>query len=416
MGGLTAMNRERAGAGAPPHAPWEWNASEWPSGSLTDERVVEEWRREFPLLERVIHVGICSQGPQSRWVRQSVEHYLDSWVAVGMDWDYWLGEVGRAKAEFAKLVGAEPDEVAVSTSLSAAAASVASALEAFGSRRKIVTTTAEFTGVAQAWLGHRKYGYTVEHVPARAGELHLEDFDRHIDDKTILTAVSHVYHSSGFKLDLAPLVKLAHERGSLVMVDAYQSAGTMPIDVKALGVDFLASGTLKFLLGMPGMAFIYVARELIPRLDPAVVGWFGQEDPFECFVDRLDYARGARRLETGTPPVMAAFAARAGMQIINHVGPAAIAKRIELLSRVATEEARRHGLKVASPADVRKKGSITAIEVPEGGVHGLVTELRRRGIITFPCGRYLRVAPHFFTRPEDIERVMWEVASILGGR
>ncbi|MDI7248653.1 MAG: aminotransferase class V-fold PLP-dependent enzyme, partial [Bacillota bacterium] len=278
----------------------------FPVGPLLDERTVEAWREEFPILRDIIHVANCSHSPQSRHVRQAIDSYLENWKTVGMDWDYWMEEVYRAKVEFARLVGASPEEIAVSTSVSEAVASVASALRVVGDRKKVVATEAEFPTVGHVWLAHQKYGYKVEFVPLRQGQLTLDDYERYIDEDTLVASVTHVYYQTGYKQDLAPVVELAHSRGALVLVDAYQSLGTCPLDVKALDVDFLASGNLKYLLGIPGIAFLYVKKELVPALKPAVTGWFGQENPFAFKVHYLDYARDARRFDTGTPPVIPA--------------------------------------------------------------------------------------------------------------
>ncbi len=387
----------------------------WPTGSLADERVIDAWREEFPILSSVIHVGNCSQSPQSRWVRRGIDNYLANWLSIGMDWDYWMEEVAKAKAEFAKLIGASPDEIAVTSSVSEAISSVASALPV-GARRKIVATEAEFPTIGHVLLANQKFGYKVEFVPVRGGRVDMPDYDKYIDSDTLLTCITHVYYQNGYKQDVGAITALAHSRGSLVFVDDYQCLGTCPIDVKALGVDFLTSGNLKYLLGLPGIAFLYCRRELIAGMKPAVTGWFGQENPFAFQVLFLDYARDGRRFDTGTPPVMNAFAARAGMQIINYVGLKAIGERIDMLSRVALDAAAKRGLTVASPQDVSQKGATTAIEVPGRDSHAAEAAMKQRGIIGSARGSVFRVAPHFFTRPDEIERVMDELASVFASR
>ena len=381
-----------------------------PGLDLDDAATVEAWKQEFPILRDIIHVGNCSQSPQSVRVRQAIETYLDNWLTVGMDWEYWMAEVNRAKAEFARLINADPDEIAVSTSVSEAVSSVASALE-FSKRRKVVATEAEFPTVGHVWLAHQKYGGKVEFVPVRDGEVRMEDYERYIDEDTLIASVTHVYYQNGFMQDIGTITKLAHDRGALVLVDAYQSAGTIPIDVKALDVDILTTGNLKYLLGIPGIAFLYVRKELVPKMKPAVTGWFGQENPFAFKVHYLDYASTTRRFDTGTPPVMPAFAARAGMEIINEVGPQNIWKRIQRLSTRCIEGARARGMVVASPLDVTRKGATTAIRVPDP--HAVEEEMKRRNIIVSARGDVIRIAPHFFTAEEDIDRVLDELRDIL---
>jgi selenocysteine lyase/cysteine desulfurase len=178
-----------------------------------------------------------------------------------------------------------------------------------------------------------------------------------------------------------------------------------------MNVDILSAGNLKYLLGIPGIAFIYVKKELIPRLKPAVTGWFGQEHPFSFQVRYLDYASDSRRFDTGTPPVLTAFAARAGMEIINEVRPKLIEKRIDTLSGYTIRLARERGLELLSPSDVRKKGATTAIKVDDS--HQVEVELKKYNIIASARGDAIRIAPHFFTTKDDLVYVMDCLAGIL---
>lgn len=374
-------------------------------GAPLDEAAVAAWRQEFPLLETVNYMANCSQGPQSRRARAALDHYLDSWVTAGMDWDYWCEEVARAKAEFARLIGASPDEIAVSTSVSEIVASVAGAFLPWGDRRKVVTTEAEFPTVGQVWLAHRKFGAAVDYVPVTGGEIPLEEYERHIDDSTLLASVTHVYYQNGFKQDLSAIAAICHSHNVPLLVDAYQSLGTVALDVKAQKIDMLCSGNLKYLLGIPGIAFLYVDRALADTLAPSITGWFGQDDPFNFQARRLSYAPGTRRFDTGTPPVMAAFAARAGMELINEAGPARIQQRIDFLSGVALEAADRLALPVLSPRDIAKKGATTAIALSTDS-HAMEEQLKARGVVASARGPAIRIAPHFFSRPEEIVAAM----------
>lgn len=418
--GITLVMHEAPGAApvAAAAAPW-YEADPGPApaaASLDDPAVLAYWRAQFPILKDTIHVGNCSQSPQSARVRQALEAYLANWLTIGMDWEYWVNEVNKARIEFARLINADPSEVAVSTSVSEAVAGVASALDYSGHRRKVLCTEAEFPTVGHVWLAHQKLGAKVEFVPVRGGEVQLADYERYLDADTLITSITHVYYQNGFKQDLGAITKLAHERGALVLVDAYQSLGTCPIDVKALDVDFLTSGNLKYLLGIPGIAFLYVKKELVPAMKPAVTGWFGQEKPFAFKVHYLDYASTARRFDTGTPPVMAAFAARAGMEMIREVGLEQIGRRIDMLSQYTLAGAQRRGLDVMSPLDIRCKGATTAIRVSDS--HAVEVALKQHGIIASARGEAIRVAPHFFTLPAEIDRVLDTLADLLrrGGR
>jgi selenocysteine lyase/cysteine desulfurase len=371
------------------------------------EQDAEMWQSEFPMLERRIHVANCSHSPQSIRVRRAIDQYLDHWREVGMDWDRWMGEITQAKSEFANLINASPDEIAISTSASEAISSLASAFDQRGKRNHIVTTHAEFPTVGHVWLAHQKYGWEVDFIPVRDGRIRLEDYDRAVGDRTLVTSATHVYYQNGFKQDIRRIAEIVHRAGSLLLVDAYQSLGTCDVDVTELDVDFLVSGNLKYLLGIPGVAFIYVKRSLVDSLTPAVTGWFGQEKPFAFTPHILEYANGARRLDTGTPPIVAAIAARVGMEIINEVVPKRIEARIAELSQFAIDIARDLGLEYVGSRDVREKGATTAIRVPDPS--SVEVRLRERNIVASARGDVIRVAPHFFTTKKDLERVFGEL-------
>ncbi len=373
---------------------------------------IDAWRKKFPLLQKVIHVANCSQSPQSEMTRKAAEDYLESWNRDGMDWDRWMEEVALAKAGFARLIGADPSEIAVGTSVSQITSAVASSLSFRGDRNKVVLTDAEFPTVGHVWLAQQKYGADIAFIPLKEGRIDPDDYDTYVDERTLITSICDVYYYNGFKQDLKKIIPKIHTRGSLVYVDAYQGLGTHPIDVKALNVDFLASGNLKYLLGIPGIAFLYVKQELVESLQPAFTGWFGQENPFAFDVHRLDFARDARRFDNGTPPVMAAYIARAGMKTINDVCVENIQAWTDRLSRHCIDGALNRGLDVASPRDIGMKGPNTAIRVP-GDSHDVEIMLRKKHVIASARADAIRIAPHFFTRLEDIDHTLDCLSGIL---
>lgn len=386
-----------------------------PYKGLISEQEVDKWREEFPILKNVIHVGNCSQSAQSKRVRAAINSYLDNWLTVGMDWEGWVDEINRAKAEFAKVINASPEEIAVSSSVSEAVSSIASSLDYSGARNKIVTTDIEFPTVNYIWLAHQKYGAKVDIIAENDNhEIDISEYERYIDDKTLLTSITQVYFLNGFKQDIKAISDLAHRKGSLALIDAYQCLGTEPVDVKAMNIDILTSGNLKYLFGIPGIAFMYVRKELTSMLKPALTGWFGQENPFYFHHRYVDYSNTASRFDTGTQPVLNAYAARAGLEIINEVGVERIKDRIDYLSGYALEACLQRNLNVISPLDVRKKGGTTAIDVSDRtDSHYVETELKRRNIIASARGDVIRVAPHFYTKAEDLDIVFDAIADIL---
>ena len=351
----------------------------------------------------------CSQAPQTESTRAAAERYLESWNARGMDWDAWIAEVALAKAEFATLVNASPEEIAVFSSVSEATSAVASALE-LSDRRRVVVTEAEFPTIGHVWLAQEPRGACVDWVPLREGRVDLADCERTLDDDTALLSATHGYYLNGATQDLSALSALAHERGALLYVDAYQTLGTTPVDVKALDVDFLASGTLKFLMGMPGIAFLYVRKELSDQLRPTVTGWFGRADPFAFRVKELDWSPGASRFDTGTPPIVNAYVARAGMQIINGIGVGRIRSWLEVLARRLLEGGRARGVVPQGPSNIARKTVTTAFAV--GDAHAVELALRERGIIASARGPVIRLAPHFYSTIDDVDAALDALASL----
>lgn len=366
---------------------------------------MEYWRNQFPILKNYVHVANCSQAPQSTFTRNAALEYLDNWNQMGMDWDHWIEEVRYAKEEFAKIINASPEEIAIGTSVSELTGVVASALPLNVGRKKIAVTEAEFPTVGHVWQAMQKYGFNTVFIPVKNGLIDVTDYDRCVDADTLITSICDVYYYNGFKQDLSRIIPIIHSKGSLVYVDAYQGLGTHPVDVKALDIDFLASGNLKYLLGVPGIAFLYVKKEIIEHLQPAFTGWFGRKQPFAFDIHTVDFAEDARRFDTGTPPVPTAYIARGGMRIINTVGVEAIYQWTNLLSEHCLKGALQRGLDVVSPRDLKIKAPNTAIRVP-GNSHDFELALRKRGVIASARGDVVRIAPHFFTRIEDIDYVL----------
>ena len=361
-------------------------------------------RAEFPLLATHSLLNNCSQGPQSHAARHAADRFLDSWRNDGMDWEGWIGEVNRARAAFARLINADPDEIAVTSSVSEAVSSLATAL-CFTDRPGLVLADTEFPTVAHGWQAQAPRGAELRW--AEDGNL-----GRLVDERTSLVSVTHASYLTGAKQDVAAIAAVAHRHGALVFTDAYQTIGTCPVDVRAMDVDFLAAGCLKYLLGTAGIAFLYVRRELIGRLVPTVTGWFGRLEPFAFNPRVLDWAETAARFDTGTPPLINAAIARAGIELIEAAGPAAIDRWIQTLSARTRDQALGRCLTVLSPADPTAKSPTTAIHVGEraGAIEG---HLRHRRILVSARGPVIRIAPHFFTTEDEIDQAVGALAEEL---
>jgi selenocysteine lyase/cysteine desulfurase len=370
------------------------------------------YRKLFPILERTAQLSSCSQSALSLPVRQAIDDYLDVWLRRGADWGYWMEQVALARAEFARMIHADADDIAVLGSVSDAASSIASTLRFEPGRDTVVTTTLDFPSLCHVWLAQQPRGAQVRLVQAQAGETRAaERIIEAIDARTALVSVSQACYYDGQIVDIAATGRAARASGAIQFVDAYQSAGSLDIDVRAQDVDVLAAGAQKYLLGIPGIAFLYVRPALARQLTPTVTGWFGRVDPFAFDPAGLDFADGAARFNTGTPPMMCASVARASMGLLNEIGIPPIEAYLAELSAVALEEAARLGLSVASPALPAAKGPNTAIRVP-GNAAALETQMLKAGYVVSARNDVVRIAPHFYNTADEVVGALRALAQL----
>ena len=361
-------------------------------------------RHRFPIFERLVYVNSCSQGALSDAVRESYERYLADWDEHGAPWEYWVARAEEARSAFAGLIGADPDEVAVTTSESAGVSAVASALRFDGERRRVVVSDFEFPTVGQIWHAQELRGAEVVHVPAQGGEIPVEAFDDAIDERTALVSITAVCYRNGARLDVEEITRLAHERGALVLLDAYQAVGSYPVDVRELDVDFLGAGVLKYLLGSAGIAFLYCRRELVERLLPTQTGWFADRDIFEMDIHDYSPAPTARRFESGTPPVPATYAAVAGIQLMQEIGVAETREHVSALNELLVEGVDEVGGRLATPRDPERRGALVCVASTDAP--SLVAALARDGIVTSSRDGNLRISAHAYNDDADIRAVL----------
>ena len=358
-------------------------------------------RHRFPIFERLVYVNSCSQGALSDAVRDSYAAYLRDWEEQGAPWEYWVEREGAARAAFAGLVNADPDEIAVTTSLSAGVSALASGLR-YARRSKIVTTELEFPTVGQIWHAQESRGARVVHVP-------LDQFEQAIDDDTAVVSITHVSYRTGEMIDVQEVVRLAHERGALVLLDAYQSAGSVPLDVKELGVDFLAAGTVKYLLGSAGLAFFYCRREILERAWPTATGWFADEDIFAMDIHDYSPAQTARRFQAGTPPIPSIYAGIAGIELIESIGIEETREHVLNLNAHLIAGVDELGGTVVTPKKRKRHGALICVKSTD--VDELVAALGRWGIVTSERDGNVRISPHAYNSLEDIDLVLEALAA-----
>jgi kynureninase len=366
-------------------------------------------RHRFPIFERLVYINSCSQGALSDAVRKAYDDYLADWDEQGAPWEYWVERGQAARAAFARLVNADADEVAVTTSLSAGVSALATGLRFAGKRSKIVLTDFEFPTVGQIWHAQEARGARVVHVPpATDGTIPFDHFERAIDEETAIVSITHVSYRTGSMLDAERVAQLAHERGALVLLDAYQSVGSLPVDVGALGVDFLAAGALKYLLGSAGLAFFYARRDVVQKVWPAATGWFADKDIFA--MDHRDYspASTAARFQSGTPPIPAIYAGIAGIELMQEIGIAETRTHVNELNSRLIEGLDELRATLVTPRRPKRRGALICVK--SNSVEALVTALRREGIVTSSRDGNLRISAHCYNSAEDVDAVLESLA------
>jgi len=351
-----------------------------------------------------VYINSCSQGALSDAVRGSYQQYLADWDEHGAPWEYWVERQEAARAAFAGLINADADEVAVTTSLSAGVSALASGLR-FTQRSKVVLTDWEFPTIGQIWHAQEARGARVTHVAAADdGTIPLEHFEGAIDDDTLLVSITHVCYRNGAMIDVPKVAELAHERGALVLLDAFQSIGSLPVDARELGVDFLGAGVLKYLLGSAGLGFFYCRRELVERVRPTQTGWFADENIFA--MDHTDYspAHTAARFQSGTPPVPAIYAGIAGIQLMQEVGIAETREHVLALNARLIDGLDELRAKLATPRRPKRRGALVCVKSTDA--QALVAALGREGIVTSERDGNLRISAHCYNSVEDVDAVL----------
>ena len=374
-----------------------------------------DWRKEFPILEHTTYLISHSLGAMPRRAADAMQQFADTWASRGIRaWEegWWEMPVTTGNL-IGSIIGAGPGEVVMHQNVSICQSMVASCFDWNGARNKIVTDGLNFPSNDYIYYGLERQGARVCRVASPDGmTLPLELMLDAIDEQTQLVSVSHVAFRSSFVQDLGAITRRAHEVGALVFADLYQSAGILPVDVRALGVDFATGGSVKWLCGGPGAGYLYVRAGLRPQLQPAATGWMAHRHPFEFEPGPIDYAPDAFRFLNGTPNVPALYSARSGYEIVNQIGVEAIrAKSIRQTQRLI-ELAEEAGFRVNSCRDPRSRGGVVVVDVPNG--KEVTAELARREVLVdYRPNAGIRIAPHFYTSDDEVERVIAEIRSIV---
>jgi kynureninase len=378
---------------------------------------LETYRDEFEVVRRKAYLISASLGPVGIRSRRYVDAYLDAWASKGAPDHVWFEDIfpamGRLKASFAALAGCDQEEVALTTNISIALSTIASALDLSGPRRRIVLSELDFPTDGHVWTAWAaKTGAELVWLRSPDGmTLPLERYDAAIDDRTALVMVNRVLYRSSAIVDAKAVCAMARDRGALSFVDDYHGIGVLPLDLHDLECDLYASGTLKFLCGGPGCVFLYARRSLLPSLEPAVTGWFATADPFSFDTEHLTYHPSARRLEHGTPPAPVYFIAQGGLDVIAEVGVDRIRARQQELQEQVIARADELGLEVRTPRDASARGGVVNVRV--GDAERICHALLARDVCTDFRGDGLRISPHFFTNEADVDRWSDELRALV---
>jgi selenocysteine lyase/cysteine desulfurase len=372
---------------------------------LTDKQItdaqIKEIRSRFKIFKHKIYLNSCSQGPLSDAVQAGMEEFMASWHEQGSPWELWVNRYEEARSAFARFINAMPDEVAIVTSVSAGINGIASALT-FQERKKVVMGEFEFPTMGHVWLAQRSRGADVQFVAAEGNCIPAANYEKLVDHNTLIVPLTHVCFKNGFRSEVNAITQIAHRSGALVMLDDYQDCGTRPIDVKAMDLDFFVTGTLKYLLGPPGLAFMYVRKELISSLVPTVTGWFAQANPFAYDPKLFDLSPTARRFESGSPPVPNVYAALPGFQLLQEIGMENVAGHVRNLAQSLLRCTHDLGICIKTPAD--STGPLVVLQSKDSSL--LVQKLAEDNIVASNRHDGLRISFHVYNTMDDVQAVV----------
>jgi kynureninase len=386
---------------------------------LTDDLL--KWRAEFPILDKAVYLISHSLGAMPRATYDRLQEYADIWATRGVRaWaEGWWNMPVTIGNEVARIIGADPNTVVMHQNVSICQSLILSCLLPLAEnseRNKIVCEELNFPSVMYVYDAHaRAHGLRIEAVKSDDGiTLPLERMLAAIDEETLLVPISHVLFKSAYLQDAKAITERAHEVGALVVLDTYQSAGTVPFSVKELNVDFATGGSVKWLCGGPGAGYLYVRPDLIDQLQPKTTGWMAHEHPF-AFENEMHYASNITRFLHGSPAIPALYAAQSGYRIINEIGVAAIREKSERQTQLLIELAEAAGFRVTSPRNPAQRGG--TITVWDDNAAAITKELvRREFIVDYRPGAGVRISPHLYTKDEELELVIAEMQKIRDSR
>ena len=376
------------------------------------------WRKEFPILETSTYLISNSLGAMPRAVRERMAAYADSWAVRGVRaWEEeWWDLPAAVGDSIARLLGAPPGSVSVHQNVTLAQAVISSCYDFSGRRNKIVLVDLEFPSILYFYYEQRRRGADVVVVPT-SDPVHppLERILDAIDERTLLVPISLVLFRSAAIVDARAIVEKARRVGAHVILDVFQAAGTLPVDLTSLGVEFAVGGVLKWLCGGPGVGYLYVRPDLAPRLEPALTGWFAHKTPFDFDPRPIERTHSSFRFLTGTTQIPALYAAQPGLEIIAAAGVENIRRKSTALTARLIAGAQARGWRVNTPLDPAARGGTVSIDCPHA--QEVARELVARGILVdYRPNAGVRMSPHFYNREEEVDLALAAIADLLTAR
>ena len=366
------------------------------------------WRGEFPILQTHTYMNSCSLGALSRRSMGYLGEYQALWNSMGASawYELWLGRIAELRGHVARMWNARDTEIALTPSVSAALSTIASTID-YTKRNRVVVADLDFPTLVYQWLA--RPDVEVVRVPSDDGVgIPAERWAEYIDERTALVATSHVFYGTGYVQELEPIGRAAHAAGALFLVDGYQAVGQLPVDPRASGADVYVGGPLKWLLGGPGLAYLWVREERIAEMRPTVTSWFGARDQFSFRVDEYEPREDAGRFSLGTPAVPTVYTALGGMEIFAEAGKEAVYERVAGLTAhlVSLLENAGFALKIADEA--HRSGIVL---MKHDDAPGAVHRLAQQGIVVDHRTGYVRLSPHFYNTEAENELTVAALAA-----
>lgn len=370
-------------------------------------------RRDFPTLRDSVHLISHSLGAMPREASRRLAEFAEAWRRDSIEaWHDWLPRVTRTGDEIGRLIGAPRGTVVMHQNVSSLMAIVMSSFDFRGPRRGIVSTDMNFPSVHYVLKEQERLGARLRLVRSRDRiTVETEDFVRAIDDRTLAVVIELVLFRSGYVQEAREIIRAAHRKGAIAIVDAYQAVGAIPVDVLDLDCDFLMGGSVKWLCGGPGAAYLYVKKSVMNRFEPRDCGWFSHRKPFDFVLGRIDYRDDVMRYMGGTPGVPALYSSAAGRGYIRRIGVGPIRRKALRQTGILMDLADERGFRVNTPRDPARRGNMVCVDFP--GAERVHRELlRRRFLIDYRPGSGIRMSPHFYTGDDELHSIFEEIGRL----